>query len=112
MTPHGRLCVKKGLRCVDFNHERDLASFLLSSGRARHFFSPQESDASIRSTLSGPGRPCIVFTLLAVFASEIQPHDDPKTTQCRLRSPSLHQRCCASLLLLHVSILRSRFGRA
>ncbi|KAJ1215159.1 hypothetical protein NDU88_002768 [Pleurodeles waltl] len=86
MTPHGRVCVKKGLRCVYFTHKRDLALFLLSSGWAHCFFSLQESDASIRSALSGPGRPCVVFTHPELLALEIQPHDDPKTTQHRLRS--------------------------
>ncbi|KAJ1130456.1 hypothetical protein NDU88_008809 [Pleurodeles waltl] len=51
-----------------------------------HFFSPQESDASIQSALLVPGRPCVVFTRPVVFALEIQPHDDPKTTQRGLGS--------------------------
>ncbi|KAJ1199663.1 hypothetical protein NDU88_003496 [Pleurodeles waltl] len=40
-----------------------------------------ESDALIRSALLGPGKPYVVFTCPVVFASEIQPHDDPKNTQ-------------------------------
>ncbi|KAJ1202353.1 hypothetical protein NDU88_006153 [Pleurodeles waltl] len=109
---HERVCVKKGLQCVDLTHEGDLTSFLLSSGRVHHFFSPQKSDASIQSALLGPGRLCIVFTFPAVMALEIQPHDDPKTTQRGLRSPSLPQRCCTSFLQLSVSILRLRYRRA
>ncbi|KAJ1163475.1 hypothetical protein NDU88_003933 [Pleurodeles waltl] len=71
-----------------------LHSFSFCRVSGCHFFSPPESDASIRSAFSGPGTPCIVFTHPAVFASEIQPHDDPKTTQHGLRS---HQPLSAML---------------
>ncbi|KAJ1130546.1 hypothetical protein NDU88_008897 [Pleurodeles waltl] len=57
--------------------------------RARRFFSPQESDVSIRSALSGPGRPCVVFPHTAVLESEIQPHDDPKTRSMGCGLPAL-----------------------
>ncbi|KAJ1117509.1 hypothetical protein NDU88_005708 [Pleurodeles waltl] len=91
---------------------RTLRHFSFCWVGTRRSFSPQESDASIRSALSGPVRPCLVFTRPVVLTSEIQPHDDPKTTQCGLRSLSLRQRCCVTFLLLRASILQSRFQLA
>ncbi|KAJ1081104.1 hypothetical protein NDU88_001288 [Pleurodeles waltl] len=69
------------------------------------FFCPLESDASSWSAHSGPGRPGVVFTHSVVFASEIQPHDDTKTTQRRLRSQQPPSA-------MRASIFRSRCWRA
>ncbi|KAJ1082313.1 hypothetical protein NDU88_002481 [Pleurodeles waltl] len=77
---------------------KTLRRFCFHRVEVRRFFSSQENNASIWSALSNVSRPCIVFTLPVVFALEIQPHDDPKTVQRRLRSPSLRQLCWALFL--------------
>ncbi|KAJ1136806.1 hypothetical protein NDU88_003220 [Pleurodeles waltl] len=76
-----------------------------------HFFSLQESDASIRSALSGPGRPSVVFTRPAVLESEIQLHDDLKNMHRRLQ---FYQPPSAMLCIVSPAPgvdLRSRFRR-